>query len=389
MKDFLEVIKEGEDSFNLELRAATKRIANFNEKFGKFLELVVNKKGYARHKRDYLLKEAASTSDFPLLMGTVLDRSLIAKYQMDTADWEAYIARGTQSDFRPSDAIGVYGLEGQLQVVPQRGEYKQDAQLGEGKMPQIVLSKYGRIFGLGWETLINDDLGGFNDIAERLNKAAKRTEMFQATKLIAAATGPHATLFGNAIAHPIDGVVINNKGVLPLTTDNLAAVCNLMRRQKDSDGEPIIIEGFELVVPPALELTAYTILNSMAHLISGGDGQAGAKYQLRPAKNPLDMFTITPHTNVYLPIIDVSAGVDKTWYLFAKRSSGVAAKMNFLRGHETPELCMKNPNKVSTSGAIINPMEGNFEEDTMWWRVRHVLGGVQYDPRMGYASVAP
>lgn len=383
-RDFLEVMKDAEGGVTL--KDASSRIANFNEKLSKFVDLVANKAGFASHKRRYLMEESATSSDFPMLMGTVLERTLLAKYQIATVDYTAYVKTGTQNDFRPTDAIGVYGLQGQLQSVVQRGEYKQDAQLGEGKMPQITLSKYGRIFGLAFENLINDDLGGFSDVAARLSDSARRTEYYQATKLFCAATGPSAGLYGAAIVHPIDTKLVNNKTNVPLTIDNLAIVLNAMRRQKDADGEPILIEGFEVVVPSSLEIQLYTILKSSAVLIAGGDSAAGSKYQLRPNVNPLDMFSITSHVNPYLEIIDQSAKAATTWYVFARLASGTAVKLNFLRGHEQPELVMKNPNKITAGGGIVNPLEGNFEEDAIWWRVRHIMGGTTCDPRMTYSS---
>src|SRR5205814_9853884 len=78
-----------------------------------------------------------------------------------------------RSDFRPSWILGVYGLQGVLPEVGLRGEYTDDGALGDGKV-QIVVKKFGREFGLAWETLINDDLGAFSDIdrkSTRLNSS--------------------------------------------------------------------------------------------------------------------------------------------------------------------------------------------------------------------------
>jgi hypothetical protein len=79
-KDILELMAEGE-KLESNLRSAQSRIANFEEKLASFVELVANKRGYASHKRAYLLKEAESTTDFPVLFGTVLERSLLGKYK--------------------------------------------------------------------------------------------------------------------------------------------------------------------------------------------------------------------------------------------------------------------------------------------------------------------
>jgi hypothetical protein len=48
---------------------------------------------------------------------------------------------------------------------------------------------------------------------------------------------------------------------------------------------------------------------------------------------------------------------------------------------------MKNPNKLALGGGTTNPLEGDFESDSMEWRVRHILGGVQVDPRMAIVMV--
>jgi hypothetical protein len=381
-RDILEIVQESE-KFELGMRDRSRRVVNFEEKLKAFIDLASNKKGMRRAVRAAALEEAASTSDFPILFGTVLERQLLAKYSIANVDWRQYIATGTQNDFRPKDMIGVYGLQAKLAAVKQRGEYKQDAQLGEGKV-SISLGKYGAIFGLGWETLINDDLGAFSDIATRYANRALRTEYYYATALLAMSTGPHTSLFGAPIVHPIDGANVTNLGALPFSNDNLGAVCNKIRRQVDSDGEPIIVDGFDVVVPPALETELWKALNPAA-LIAVGVGNAAAR--ATSANVVVQNLNITGHVNPYLPIIDTSGKGDATWYVIGKQNGNApAAQINFLRGHEQPEIVMKAPNKTTLSGAPTSPMDGNFEEDTMWWRVRHVLGGVQIDPRLAYAE---
>ena len=186
--DFLELIEQG-GKLESSLSDVRHGIAHFDEKLVKFIELVANKPGYSSAKRAYLLKEAETTADFPYLFGTVLERQLYAKYKAQTADYRDYIKVGTQNDFRPAWLIGVNGLQGVLPPVALRGEYPNDGNLVDGKV-QIILGKYGREFGLAWETLINDDLGAFSDIAERYATAAMRSEYSFATSLYASATGP-------------------------------------------------------------------------------------------------------------------------------------------------------------------------------------------------------
>ncbi len=74
MKDILEVLKEGSE---LGFQAAAGRAAsiqNFEEKYNAFVGLITNSDGHSAHRREYLMREAETTSDFPTLFGDVLDR---------------------------------------------------------------------------------------------------------------------------------------------------------------------------------------------------------------------------------------------------------------------------------------------------------------------------
>jgi hypothetical protein len=388
--DFLELLEQG-GKLESSLSDVRHRIAHFDEKLTKFIELCANKDGMSSAKWTYLLKEAETTADFPYLFGTVLERSLYAKYKAQTPDWRDYIKVGTQNDFRPAWLLGVNGLQGTLPQVALRGEYPNDGALVDGKV-QIILAKYGREFGLAWETLINDDLGAFSDLAERFATAAMRSEYKFATQLYATATGPNPALFGAPILPPlypagaptVTNLFSGSGSVFSIT--NLGAAAAAMRRFVDYDGQPVIFDGFELVVPPVLEIPMLQSLNPANIIQSGGDSTAGAKPQIRSSSNTVPMLNITGHVNPYLPIVDLTGR--PTWYLFGKlTNSGYAARVNFLRGHETPELCMKNPNKIALGGASMSPLEGDYESDAIRWRIRHIFGGAVVDPNYAAAFI--
>lgn len=386
MRDFLEVMQEGERlTAAVGQRAAF--IENFDGKLAKFIELISNKSGMARHKREYLMREAETTSDFPTLFGTVLERTLLAKYKVIAPDWKNYVKTGTQNDFRSANLMAVYGLQSAMSEVKERGEYQGD-KLQDGKFV-IALKKFGRRFDLSWEALINDDLGAFSDLAQRLVQAALATEQIQAVKSFVSSTGPNTTLFSTSQAHPIDGVTIVNKGTTALTGDGtgadaIGAVITAMRNQKDSDGNPVSLTRFHLVVPPELEIRALKALSASA-LIAIGVGNSAS---VQTSENVIAKLPITLHVNEYLSSVDTTHGTT-TWYMFADPSAdGAAVQLNYLRGHEAPEVVQKVSDKVSLGGGPISPMEGDFATDSMAWRIRHVLGTTQLDPRFAYAQAA-
>jgi len=389
MRDLLEAWKENGLSLEPNARELASHYnagptflgSTFEEKVTNILDLIDNHKGYKSHVRTALMKEAETTSDFPALFNYILDRQLLQMYQIQKLDWRQYIKVGSQRDFRTANIIGVYGLQSTLNAVKERGEY-QNRELGDGKIPN-VLTKYGAQFGLSWEDIINDDLGAFTDTAMRLANAAARTEMLLATKLLAQSSGPNTSLFGTALTHPIDGATIDNKDTQVLSADNLFATINAMQNQLDSDGYPIVVDGFHVVVPPKKQKAALEAV-SPAALIATGVGNAAAR---QTSANVVAQLNITIHVNSFLPLVDTTHG-DTTWYVIADVSNGTAAQMNFLAGHEAPEVVMKAPNKSSVQGGMGSPMDGDFESDTLRWRVRHVLGGTPVDPRMAYAQAA-
>ena len=73
--------------------------------------------------------------------------------------------------------------------------------------------------------------------------------------------------------------------------------------------------------------------------------------------------------------------------MFADASLGRAVQVDFLTGHESPEICMKTSNKVSGGGGVVSPFDGDFDSDDVQYRVRHVVGGTHLDPRYAYAQV--
>jgi len=106
-----------------------------------------------------------------------------------------------------------------------------------------------------------------------------------------------------------------------------------------------------------------------------------------PTANIIPQMGLKLHVDPYLPVVDVSANNDGTWYLFAEPSAGAALEFSFLRGHESPEICMKSSDKVAVGGGPISAFEGDFATDNVFYRVRHVFGGTRLDPRYAYSQV--
>jgi hypothetical protein len=155
----------------------------------------------------------------------------------------------------------------------------------------------------------------------------------------------------------------------------------LMAAQADPDGEPIGIMPRHLVVPPALEFTARSILTSAHKMYL--DVAASAAVPV-PTTNVIPQMGLQLHVDPFLPVIDTTHG-STAWYLFADPSQGAALEFAYLRGYESPEVVIRAGNKVGVvGGGLASPFSGDFETDNVLYRVRHIFGGAPLDPRFAY-----
>lgn len=322
-----------------------------------------------------IFTEQMSTSDFSFLFGDIIDRQMLARYASAPVQWDMIAKRGRVRDFRTVKRFTLDGGEAVLTSVAQQTEYPA-AKLVDGAFTYSV-TKYGRRIPLDWETLLNDDLDAFRDMPDRLGNAARRSEERFATALYASSTGPNSTFFSSG-----------NKNVMTdnhvLSIQGLQSAYTVLASQVDTDGAPIYVDGTVLVIPPALEVIANNIIHATEIVASAGGGPGTGRDQVRADNWMRNRVKIM--VNPWLPIIDTTHGTT-AWYLFADPNVGrPAMEVGFLLGHETPELFQKTPNAVRVGGGLIGPEEGDFDTDSVEWKVRHVFGGTLMDPKSAVGS---
>ncbi len=319
---------------------------------------------YSGRRPLHHMREALSTSDFPILLGDILDRQLLANYAEYPASYLSYVRKSTVPTFNSVKRYAVDGLEGALEEVDELEEYP------EGTVSEsadsLSVRKYGKRVDLSWETLVNDDLDAFRTLPERLARGARRTEARFVTQLFVDSTGPHASLYDGSNT-------VSGNPALSLTS--LQAAMQMFSTLKDQDGEPIFFEALELVVPPALEVTANNILNAIQIEMTDQGGSASQKLIAQNwMKNRLNVVV-----NPYIPIIANSSNGDTSWFLFGSQQDGSGARpaleVAHLRGHEEPALYEKAPDSKRVGGQG-EAME-SFDTDSRAWKVRHVMGGAR------------
>ena len=311
--------------------------------------------GVAREGR---VSESMSTSDFPILFGDALNRSLARRYAARPAVWQRFAARQTARDFRPSKIVEFLGGSAILDEVPELDEY--NARKFAESSFSTSTGKRGNRLMWSWEMMINDDLGAFRDAPEALSRGAVNTEDYLATSVLVDATGPKSWL----------GTPATGAGSA-LSAESLETGLQAIMDASDEDGSPIVIDTPVLLVPRSLALTAQNIVNTTEIRTTTSSKER------RIAGNGL---SATPEivVNDWLTRIDESATKATTWYLLPAPSSiRPAVYQTFLQGHEAPDLRVKADAGMRLGGGTIDPSEGSFERDAVEYRIRHVVKGNQ------------
>jgi len=336
----------------------------------------------------WMLQEAMSTSDFPILFGDVLDRVMLARYERIPEEWRSYARFTTVRNFLPQEIQKNWGLgsEGLLEEVKELEEYPERAIEEQARVTWRV-KKYGARIGLSWEMIVNDENGFFGDLPDRLAEAARRTEVNLVSTQFIGLTGFNTSLYNNTngnIVNIANGAATNNP---PLSITALQDAMTVLSNMRDEDGQPIFIDMVTLVVPPALEIPARNLLNAIQLEITqapgvrdGGSGEQRLIVQ-NWMRNRLQLVV-----NPYIPI-RATSNQNTTWFLFAAPTAGRGAIwLGGLRGREAPELFIKEPNARRIGGGQVNPLDGDYDTDAVQYKVRLVRGVTTVDPKLTVAS---
>lgn len=308
-----------------------------------------------------LVQETMMSSEFSTLLGSSIDRVLLAQYATYAPGYRRFMKVRMVPDFRSVGSVRRSGGRGLVGVA--EGSTYPQAYVSEESYTYSV-SKYGMTYSLTWESIVNDDLDAFASMPRDMADDAVQEEMAFATSLYVA----NSTLYAASHDSLSDS---DNSDTAALTLANLIAGYNKMLKfpgEAKEDGTTKALNNMPryLVIPPGLALTAKQILAS-DNLLYGGDEelQVGAS---NPMAGMLEII-IDPYL----------ANTSHTgWYLFADPARVPAVEVGFLRGHEQPQVFRKAPNQNPAGSGE------NFDDDTYRWKIRHVFGGSHAEAAGGW-----
>lgn len=300
---------------------------------------------------DEFLAEAAGVDDFANILGSNLNRSLRNAYQGVNMPWRQYTFQSEVSDFRSNDRIMGSEAEDLLPLGPGGVGPYQDSKLSEQKY-SIRASTKGRAFSISRQALINDDLNYLKDQPSRFGRAAARTLTKEVVQTVL--EGNLAAYDGTALFHTNHSNLLTGGGS-GLTAGNLNLARVAIQRSR-FEGEFTGLTAKYLVVPPELETTAKTILNS-DWIPQPGTGIGN----INPFQGSLQL------------IVDQWLTSTTAWYVFAEPTQAPAIDVAFLQGNQLPDLLVQRPEYRRVVGGGEDPyMHGEFDE--LRYAVRYDYG---------------
>lgn len=321
------------------------------------------------------VRESMTTSDFPVLTGDVLNRLMLARFRDLPSSWRRFakVVRNLP-DFRPVKRIAFTGLDSRWESIPEAREITY-ADVDEADYTYTP-KKYGKAAKLSWELIVNDDLRAFDDIPNWLAVGGMRTISHFVTSLYVDANGPHASVYTGG-----NGNIVTGNPVLSITA--LATAYAMLANKRDAAGNPIVIESFILVVPPALEITARNIVNATTVGMTNTGGISGQELFVNNWFGSRFEVVVDP----YIPVVASVADGNTSWYLFANPNlaDAPAIEVGFVRGFEEPQLYQKISNTARIGGGIAQEL-GDFNTMSTEYKGLVAFGGGIIDPRSTVAS---
>ncbi|MCA1453977.1 Mu-like prophage major head subunit gpT family protein [Bradyrhizobium sp. BRP22] len=286
-----------------------------------------------------------STSDFALILGDTVGRTLRAAYQSAPSGIRQLARETSAQDFRKKSRLQLDASGFTLTKVNETGEFTMGTMEESGE--SYAIDSYGRIFGISRKAMVNDDLGAFSDLSRRLGQAAGAFEAQFLVDLVVTGSGNGPTMSdGKALFHTDHG----NKaasGAAPSET-TLSAARLAMRKQTAKGGGLISVTPRFLLAPPDLETTCEKLLTAIQ------------------ATNTDD---VNPFARLSLVIEPRLANATR-WYLVADASEIDGLEFAYLAGAPGPQV----------------ETRAGFEVDGVQVKVRLDFGAGFVDWRGWYAN---
>ncbi len=281
-----------------------------------------------------------TTSDFAALLENTANKSLLRGYQETEETWQRFARPGFASDFKPMKRVGLNAFPS-LQQIPEHGEYHYGS-IGE-RYGIIKVDKFGLMFGISREAIINDDLSEFTRVPEMMGRAAQRTVGDVVYALIT--TNP-VFVDGIAMFHADHGNLADTPAAPTMVSLDTAR--SAMALQRDPSGNAV------LNIRPSVALVPVALYGTFRALIDA---------EFDPSKTQRAPNIVRSMVRDVVADARLDTASTTAWYLMADPAMHDTIEVAFLDGRQEPFLEMKD----------------GWTVDGVEYKVRHEFGAAPLD----------
>lgn len=246
--------------------------------------------------------EAISSSAFPVISSKLIHRDIIRQYDLSVGDVSRLVRETEPTNSTSRELVAGIQAGSSEPLLRREGEAYKEAQFGE-KNWQIQMADFGRMISITRETIKEDRTGEVMNYAQMIGRAAGQ---HKAKMIIQTLEGNPRDAFEES---SFKGAIYkgqeltknqlysdDHSGLDGQVNDNLAegnplvdyrSIDNIMQlfaKMTDEGGHKISITPRYLVVPNALKVTAWNIMNTISYAYAGDGGDSS---QPRPTTNPI------------------------------------------------------------------------------------------------------
>lgn len=287
----------------------------------------------------------ASTSDFPVALEVALHKALLASYMVTPDTWSRICKRGSVSDFRAHNRYR-RGSFGTLDTVLEGGEFKNKS-IPDATKESIQAVTKGNLIGISRQSIINDDMGAFSDLAIAIGRAARLSieSDFYALLALNSGLGP-AMNDGDTLFHANHNNIGTGAALAGAALDADDAV---LAAQTDATGNEVLdLKSHILLLKRGL-LRDAIVLNESQYEVDTSAKKAQVPNSVR---------------GLFADIVGTARITGTRRYIFADPALYPTIEVAFLDGEENPYLEAKN----------------GWDSDGVEWKVRldYAVGAIDF-----------
>ena len=317
------------------------------------------------------LAEVHTTSDLKFNLAHLVTAVALPQFDEAERTWTQVAGTRVVPDFGPVRLQSIFGqltgagvvegpdgdstITGGLPPVPEASPYPYVTITGQEAF-YAKLAKMGAKFGFTWESNVSDIVGFFEQIPGELVQLALDTEEREVYEALVNGTTNHTT----SQTLP-DGTVVPADAVL--TPESIWAAIMQLQNTTVNGRKVGRASGYNVVTPIGTKEFIDWKLNQQILRIQDGLVTYG----------PGDRSALNGVTVVE------SAYLTGTQWIVLPKPGAVrrpVLELLRLRGYEAPELRVHGDTGQYVGGSAVSPFEGNFDNDTIDYRIRYVAGGV-------------